>query len=506
MGEPQAHARLGITGSKSSSKKQEFTPLSCFGLAHLFLFASLLLLVVAAMGQAQSPKSVKPRAALQAGAAQEPAGNSQTSQGMQPGQAGPPLTITLQDAIQRAKQNAPKFQLAVTASKVAHEARVQARAAMLPSVENSTQYLNTQGNGISPVGRFVTNDGVHVYREWAVVHELMPGSFFVNAGPRQAAYAEALAKANEEIARRGLVLTVTTDYYALAVAQRDYATAETGLENARRFLQIAKALEQGGEVAHTDVIRFELQYNQQQQALENAEEAMTTARLNLAVLLFPVLNQNFSVVDDLDIPPPLPTFREAEVMAGNHNPQIGAALAAYEESKVGVSAARAAFYPSLSIDLDYGIEANAFALYSINNDTGLDRIRQPNLGYFVTYALNVPIFDWGSRLSKLRQAKDQRALEKLNLSFAHRQVLAQLYTFYNQASVASRQLDTLRNSVQLAGHNLELVTMQYKAGETAVLQVLDAENSLNAARNAYAAGEARYRDALATLQTLTGSF
>lgn len=470
------------------------------GRAVLIASAALLFVFgVAALCPAQS-------AATGASATAQMTTSQPAASAAQSAQTGPPLTITLEDAIKRAEKNAPRFQLAVTATKLARQARVQARAAMLPSLSSSTQYLNTQGNGISPVGRFTTNDGVHVYRQWAVVHEMMPGSFFVDAGPRQAKYAEALAQANEEIAKRGLVLTVTTDYYALAVAQRDYATAQIGVENAQRFLKISQELEQGGEVAHTDVIRFHLQLNQQQQILQDAKLSMSTARLNLAVLLFPVLNQNFTVVDDLDIPPALPTFREAEAMARNNNPQIRAALASLGEAKVGVSAARAAFYPSLSIDLDYGIEANAFALYSVNTDTGLERTRQPNLGYFVTYALDIPVFDWGARLSRLRQAKDRRNLDRLNLSFAQRQVLAHLDTFYNQASTASHQLDTLRDSVHLAARNLELVTMQYKAGETAVLQVLDAENSLNLARNAYAAGEARYRDALATLQTLTGSF
>lgn len=420
--------------------------------------------------------------------------------------SGPPLTLTLQDCLKRAATNSPQFQAAVTALKLARENRIQSNAAMLPSVEYRTQYLNTQGNGISPVGRFVTNDGVHVYRAWGVVTENMPGTFFIKAGPRIAAYQEAMARANQEIARRGLAVAVTNNYYALVVAQRQYATAQQSLENARRFLQISEALERGGEVAEADVIRFQLQLNQAQKTMEDAKAAMSNARLGLAVLIFPAFNQGFTVVDDLDVPPPLPPFREVQVLAENNNPEIHAALAAYHAAGLNVSVARAAFYPSLSLELDYGIEANAFALYSVNTDTGVDRIRQPNLGYFATYTLNVPIWDWGARRSKLRQAKDQRSLAELNLSFAQRQMLSHLYSFYNDAETAWSELDTLRNSAHLAARNLQLVMMQYKAGETTVLSVLDAENSLASARNAYATGQARYRSALVNLQTLTGSF
>ena len=73
--------------------------------------------------------------------------------------ANAPLTLTLQDALERARKNDPQFQAAVTAAKLAHEDRVQARAALLPSVGATTQALLTPGNGSTPNGRFATNAG-----------------------------------------------------------------------------------------------------------------------------------------------------------------------------------------------------------------------------------------------------------------------------------------------------------------------------------------------------------
>lgn len=428
-------------------------------------------------------------------------------------QSGPPLTLTLADALARARVNSPQFQAAVTALKVARGNRVQARAAMLPSVDYLMQYLNTEGNGISPVGRYVTNDGVHVYRAWGVVRQNMPGSFFIDAGPRRAAYEEAIASAGEEVARRGLSLTVTQGYYALVVAERAYATAQQNLANAQHFLQISRALEQGGEVAHADVVRFELQESQAQRALTDAKLTMSQARSDLAVLLFPGFNENFTVVDDLDTPPVLPDFGQAQAMAKNHNPDIAAALAAYRAAGVDVAAAKSAFAPSFSVEFDYGIEANDFALHSANltnpcpePTAPICREKQSNLGYFVTYSLNLPVWDWGKRLSQLHQAEDQKQLARLNLSFAQKQLLNHLYSYYNEAKVAQNQLASLRRSVNLAEQNLQLVTMQYQAGEATVLEVLDAETSLASARDTNASGEARYRNALANLQTVTGSF
>jgi outer membrane protein TolC len=418
--------------------------------------------------------------------------------------AGPPLTLTLADVLARAQRNSPAFQAAVTQAKVAREAHKQARAAMAPSFSYEMQYLNAEGNGISPVGRFVTQDGVHVYRAWLVMRQDMPGSFFLGAGPRKAAYQQAIAAAAEEVARRTLNVTVTQDYYALVVAERAYATAQQSLTNAQHFLQIATDLEKGGEVAHADVLRFQLQANQAERDLEDAELTMSQARLNLSVLLFPAFNENFTVVDDLDSPPELPPFPQVQAMAKNHNPDLAAALANYRSAGVDLSSAKAAFLPSFSLEVDYGIEANALAFYSVNT-TKLG-VRQPNLGYFATYSMSLPLWDWGSRWSQYRAAKDQKELAQLNLSFAQRQVLSNLYSYYDEAKVARNELASLERSVTLAEQNLNLVTLQYKAGEAAVLQVLDAETQLATARNSYAAGEAHYRSALATLETITGSF
>jgi outer membrane protein len=418
--------------------------------------------------------------------------------------AGPPLTLTLADALGRAQKNSPQFQAAVTDAKVAREAHKQAGAAMLPSLSYRMDYLNTQGDGISPVGRFVTQDGIHVYRTWAVVRQDMPGNFFIDAGPRKAAYDQAVAAAAQEVAKRSLTVTVTQDYYALVVAERGYATAQKSLASAQHFLQIAHDLEQGGEVAHADVIRFQLQANQAERDLEDAQLGMSQARLSLSVLLFPTFNENFTVVDDLDTPPDLPPFGQAQAMAKEHNPMLASALASYRSAGVEVASAKAAFFPSLSVEFDYGIEANALALHSVN--TTKPGVVQPNLGYFVTYSLNLPIWDWGSRWSQLHQAEDRKELAHLNLSFAQKQALSQLYSYYDEAKVTRNELMSLKRSVDLADQNLNLVTLQYKAGEAAVLQVLDAETSLATARNSYAAGEARYRTALAALQTITGSF
>jgi outer membrane protein TolC len=417
--------------------------------------------------------------------------------------AGPP-TLTLKDALDRAQMNAPQLLAAIGDANSAHEDLLQAQAARRPSLSGRSEYLGTQGNGLFPSGRYVTNDGVHVYRDWAIVHQDFT-ALALKTGYRRSGEAEAIARAKVEIARRGLAATVTKAYYTLLTGQRKYATAQQALDQAKQYLDISQRLESGGEVAHSDVVKSELQYTAQEQAFRESKLAMDTARLDLAVLLFRDFDQNFGVVDDLNLAPPVPAFAEVQAMAERENPDLQAANATLRAAQLDVKIARQAFLPSLTADLAYGIEANAFAFHSaVAADPSKGKV--PNLGYFLTVSLNLPVWDWGTRSSKVRQAALKREQANVELSATQRTLVRNLQGFYQEAQTAREQVESLRRSVDLAAESLRLNGLRYQAGEATILELVDAQTTLILARNAYDDGQVRYRLAVANLQTLTGAF
>jgi outer membrane protein TolC len=388
-----------------------------------------------------------------------------------------PLTLTLQDALERAKKNNPEYRAALTEYGVAKQDRVQSRAALLPSVNYNAAFIYTEGTGTST-------------------------SLANIAGYRRASAAEAVARARSEIAARGLVVTVVQAYYGFVVAQRKYSTVQRAATEAQRFFDISQKLERGGEVAHSDVIKAQIQTNQQQRDLQEAELEMNRSRLELAVLVFPDFNENFSVVDDLQMPEPLPSFPEVQAAAANKNPELRAALAALQEANREVTVAWNGFLPSLTLDYFYGIDANHFATYQTDPTT---RLQVRNLGYAATATLQLPIWNWGANRSKVKQADLRQQQARVELSFAQRQLLAKMQTLYKEAETARSELESLDQSAGLAAESLRLITMRYQAGESTVLEVVDAQNTLTLARNAFNDGQARFRVAMANLQTLTGS-
>ena len=80
-----------------------------------------------------------------------------------------PLQLTLQDAMARAQKYSQQTFNANIEALLAREDTVQAKAALLPTVNGLSQYIYTQANGTAS-GVFVPNDGVHIYNDYATAH------------------------------------------------------------------------------------------------------------------------------------------------------------------------------------------------------------------------------------------------------------------------------------------------------------------------------------------------
>jgi outer membrane protein TolC len=270
---------------------------------------------------------------------------------------GAPVRLTLQDALNLARKNDPTYHAALTEAGVAREDRAQSRDALLPGVNFTTSALYTQSN--ANVARFIANNAAHEYVSQGNVHQVFDLASF--SSYRRSAALAAAAKARAEVASRGLVVTVLQNYFAVAAAKQKLSAARRTAEEGEKFFELAQNLEKGGEVAHSDVIKAELQVQDRRRQLQEAQLALLNTRLDLAVLLFPDFNDNFELADDLHASVPLPPRAEFEAQAAHENPDIRAALSAVQAAGQGVNSARAGYLPSVSLDYWYGIDAERYA-------------------------------------------------------------------------------------------------------------------------------------------------
>lgn len=411
--------------------------------------------------------------------------------------------ITLDQAIALAEENDPAYATGLTARGSANLDRSISRAALLPTVDYHNQYLYTQPNGLKNQAgqgageqlapKFIANNAIREYASQALVNETV--SLAGLADLRRNGALARKASADLEIARRDLVVRVVSGYFGLIAAEGRRNAAQRGADEATAFRDLTMKLEKGREVAHADVVKADLEVEQRQREFSDAVLAEEKARLDLGVLLFPDPRTSYQLA--ASEPSALPAEDAVEAAAGKQNPDLASTLEAVRAAHAEVQAARAAYYPSLSLNYTYGIDAPQVAV------DGPDRVR--NLGYSASASLDIPVWDWLATHDRVKQSELRRREAQVALTSVQRQLIAQLQEFYQEAKVAAGQVASLDQSFATAQESLRLTKLRYGAGEATALEVVDAQNALLQAEIARADGGVRYRVALANLQTLTGT-
>jgi len=414
-----------------------------------------------------------------------------------------PVVISLSDAIRRAQQNESAFATVLAAQKTAAIDRYLARAALLPSVTYDNQVLYTQPNGklvqgvqggIEPAPVFIANNTIHEYISQASINETIGLKHLADA--QVAAANAARASAELEIARRGLVASVVNLYYSVAASETKRHLLAEAFREAESFTDLTEKREAAREGAHADVVKAQLQQQQRQRDLSDATLAADKARLELAVLLFPDPRTPYAT-EEAGAPPLLPAREEVNQLAATHNPELRSALAELQAGNAGVASARAAYLPDLGLNFSYGIDSPQFA------KRGPADVQ--NLGYSISGTLNIPVWDWFSTQKRIKQSEIRRDAAKVTLTATQRRLIATLEELYAETSAARDQMDLLDVSVRTAAESLRLTKLRYSAGEATALEVVDAQTAYVSAATAHADGMVRYQNALAGLQTLTGT-
>jgi outer membrane protein TolC len=419
------------------------------------------------------------------------------------------VVITLNDAIRLAQASEPGYAAAKATSQSAALDRSIARASLLPSARLYNQDIYTQPNGLKAEGgegvstpnpKFVANDSrPREYIAQGIAEENLSVAGF--AGVRHASAAAAMASAEQEIARRGLVVAITSMFYSSLAADRKLAVAEQARQEVADFTQLTTKREQAREVAHADVVKAQLVEQQRIRDAEDARLAAEKARLELGVILFSDPRTPYT----LNAPAaeaPLASKEDVEKAAAENNPELKSALAALAASQADVTAAWGAMLPNAVLSVNYGIDANEFA---VNGPLDPDGLKARNLGYSTSVTVNLPVWDWLSNQHKVKQSEIRRDVAKVALSNTQRRLIAQLDEAYSEAQAAHDQLASLDLSVAAAAESLRLTKLRYTGGEAMVLEVVDAETTYVSTADAREDGRVRYETARAELQAITGT-
>ncbi len=122
--------------------------------------------------------------------------------------------------------------------------------------------------------------------------------------------------------------------------------------------------------------------------------------------------------------------------------------------------------PQISYLLEAGLITDSLRLGRTGNSTGIRAI----------VGVNVPLFDWGASRSRQMQAELRAKVAESSKLFAERQFTADFNSNLNTANAAASRIRDLAINLQNAERVLSVAIDRYKAGETQIIEVTDAQN------------------------------
>lgn len=260
-------------------------------------------------------------------------------------------------------------------------------------------------------------------------------------------------------------LTLAADAERLALARETLESQQESYALNRRSHELGAAsgltLAQAQttvEAARADVASYESQVRQDRNALDLLAGGTVPAALLPAAL------------DEASALVALPAGLPSSVL--QQRPDVLAAEHTLQAAHADIGAARAAFFPSISLTASAG-----------SASAGLGGLFAAGSGAWTfAPALNLPIFDAGSRTASLESAKAERAIAlatyEKTLQTAFREVADALAV----RATMDEQLSARQALVAANQKSYDLSTALFRNGGSSYLDVLTAQRSLYAAR------------------------
>ncbi|MGA7854837.1 MAG: TolC family protein [Candidatus Acidiferrales bacterium] len=291
---------------------------------------------------------------------------------------------------------------------------------------------------------------------------------------------------------RELVVTVIVSNYLLLIADESEVTsAQSQRDTAKVLFQQTSDQHTAGLVAAVDVLRSQVELQSRQQKLIVAQNNLEKQKLVLARAIGLPPGQKFEITtqvgyEDLSVPP----LDDAIQSAYKARPDFQSQMSQVRSAELQRKASSAERYPSIEQVADYGITGVNPASAHGTVDAAV--------------TLRLPIFQGGRVHGDVLRAdaslqRAQQVLEDLRA-----QIDQEVRDAYLDLEATAQEVSVEKSTVALATETLRQSRDRFRSGVTDNIEVVQAQDALATANDAYIASLYSYNLAKISLARATG--
>ena len=406
-----------------------------------------------------------------------------------------PVSLTLDDAIERGLKTNLGVILSSTQTAAARGERLSQLQTLLPSVDfKATEAvlqtdLPAQGLRIPGFPKIIGPFGYTDLRanlSWSLVDVASLRSYLA------ARHNFTAATLSAQDAREMVVLVVGNAYLLVLADESRIASVEAQVATAKVSLDQAVANHEAGTAPLLDELRARVDSQSLDQQLIVARNAFEKDKLALARTIGLPLAQSFTLANNV----PYAAFDQIDIEAAirqahANRKDLAAMLEQTRAAQEQRKAATAERLPTLKFDGDYGdIGVNVNSSHGTGNATG---------------KLSVPIFKEYALRGQAQQAQAQLDNAQAQLSDKNAQVDADVRDALLDIAAAQQQVEVAKSSVALANEALSEAQQRYANGVSDNLAVSQAQQSVAQANDQYVTSLYRHNVAKLSLARALGA-
>lgn len=252
-------------------------------------------------------------------------------------------------------------------------------------------------------------------------------------------------------------LAVTEAYFNVVYQAELVRTQEEQVASSKEQVELGKWRVEAGAIPQGALYDLQAQLASDEQALVNAENALSTAQLTLEQTMNYVSDTPLRIsrpaIDSASLPHvptggAIPIYEVA--MQSYPSLQYSKALVTQQEKQIQI--ARSRYWPELSLSATYGSSAQ-FYMDQMHNPKSNPLLTQlkDNDGWNLQLSLTIPIFNGFSTYEGVVRAKIAHQESLVNLRKEEKALLKNIQSAYLDAVSSWRQLLAARNNVRAQG-------------------------------------------------------
>jgi outer membrane protein TolC len=358
----------------------------------------------------------------------------------------------------------------------------EARADALPDVSWTTRVVRSRDPGLLNSPNF---DQFPIEFRSALI-PIAGNSFDTFAGVSQTLWSFKLGKAIEAAklardagqedvrrARQVTALNAVQGYNQLLFAIEQLRVARSTVDQKQGHVDVARSRRAAGAATELEVLRAEVDLENQRADLNRSETLVSAARARLNTLMQRPTETPIEPTDVLAAVPAAATFEQAVAEALQARPEL--AYLKFEvqirDKLIGVT--RADMKPRVDFDGAYG--------FSVRNPSNLFSFNFARWAAGVT--VKVPLFDGQRTAGRVAQGEAERNIVTQRIAALENQIRLDVQSAWDSLTLADKTLGAAELNVAQARRASDMTDANYRLGAATPLDVLDAQQALALAEN-----------------------